>query len=1011
VNDVGARGANTNSIAWRASVSQRTAIGSLLLVLVWSSLVVAQEPGEDLEGELEPEQDDTQPPAAPEQPDAAAPDAPEPAEPAQPAPLPSDQPVVEAEVGGAIEPTADMTADEPATASAAADEPEKDEVLVTGTRIKRSTAFAASAPVQVIDRKQLEYSGATNLADVVQYLSVSQGAGFQGGEGGAGTTSINLRGLGTAATLVLVNGRRMAPSGAGGALQQFSDIGVIPLAAVERIEILKGGASSIYGSDAVAGVINIITRKSFDGVRFELDGQSTDDFDQQDGAISGALGASSERGRVLLGMNYFRRNELTGAERDFTAKGQRYSRQGFPATFIAVPPGMINPAMPMQRYAVDPACEAGPDSDLIMDGANPICRYDAHNYRSLVGRAERAAAFGSGEFDLTNHTTVFAELNVSRLRGDSDGVPLPIQFPLPVVPAEHVDNPFGIDVAFFGRPFGAAEFRPRGTADDDTLRLVVGLKGDLEAVAEDTLLESWEWELYGSWGVSRFRNILHDHLREPFERALESCSDPNDLSECFNPFYSAIDGTGTPNSKAVKDSIKGQMEVLADHSLQTYNAGMAGSLFELPGGDLGIAFGAELRHETRSTELDHDANELRYAFLLGNTDALAERDVYSGYLELRWPFFDGIELQTAGRIEHYTDIDEAAVSPTAGVTITPAEMVGRDNAPSALRRLQLRGHVSSAFRSPNIYQSFPGFSTAAVPMVLEGMTVPTYVAVQIFGNPDLKPEKALALSGGIVWSPIRELNLMTDFWHYDYKDRIAAESSAAKVDVWEAGDDPCMATDGIIVTPGPLCELVRVQVKQINLSDHVITNGFDFGAMVSLNGETFGGGAEDWGTLSLGAVGTYTLTFDLPRAQIPIGPINGGSYECDSDSCEVVGHRNAAVTFPPPIPRWRVNFPVTYTASGHAVSVITHYISSLEDDTDAGRTGDFIETIDAFVTLDAMYSYTLKEVVGEELTLRVGVQNVLDQDPPLVTTEMSGFDGSVHDPRGRILYGKLISQF
>jgi outer membrane receptor protein involved in Fe transport len=985
-----------------------------LLLLALSSLAVAQDPGDDLEGELEPEQDEAPTEPAPDAPEPDAPTEPEPT----PEPTPTEEPAVEGEVSGGVEIGAEGAVEGEAEPVIEAPPPEPEpsesgEILVTGTRIKRSTAFAASAPVEVIDRKQLEYSGATNLADVVQYLTVAQGSGFQGAAAGAGTVSINLRGLGAGATLVLINGRRMAPSG-GGIATHFADIGTIPLAAVERIEILKGGASSIYGSDAVAGVVNIITRKNFDGVRFEMDGQTTEEFDQKDGTISGAIGASSERGRVLLGMNYFRRTELTADKRDWNALGQHYSRQGFPATYIA--PG-INPmgaTMAAMLYAPDPGCASAPSSDVFTEAAgNDVCRFDFRQFRSLLGNGERASAFGSAEYDLTNHTTVFTELNVSRLRGDGISSHFAFPPPLPVVPGNHVDNPWpGTRLQLLGRPFGADEKPPRNTADDDTFRGVAGLKGDLEGAAEDTIFESWEWEIYASFGISRYRNIINDNVREEFQRALDSCSDPSDLSDCYNPFYSSIDGTGTPNSDLVKRRIKGQMEVLNDHALQTYNAGMAGSLFELPGGELGLAFGAEIRHESRSSELDHEANLERYAFLVGNSDARAARDVYSGYVELRWPFFDGIELQTAGRAERYTDIDQTAVSPTVGLTLTPSEIAGRDNVPAALRRLQLRGHAAQAFRAPTIYQSFPGFATVPTLFTVQGETVPSFVPVQTYGNPNLDPESALALSGGIVWSPVRELNLMTDFWHYDYKDRIAAQSAFAKVDVWEVGDR-CMPPDGVIVSEDDMgvCRLSEVEVTNINLDGHVVTNGFDFGAMFSMDGETFGGGREDWGTFSLGAVGTYTMTFDIPRDEVPSGPIDGGSYECDAESCNAAGHRNAAVAFPPPIPRWRLNFPVTYSNSGHAISVIPHYISSLQDDIDTGRTGDFLEEIDAFVTLDVMYGYTLKEVVGEELTVRVGVYNVLDQDPPTVTSNLDGFETEAHDPRGRMFYAKLVSEF
>ena len=226
------------------------------------------EPEPKPEGEPEPE-----PEPEPTPPAAEAPQPPAPPPPKLNLEIPADpSPPAAGEEGDDPDATEEEGDDDDATEDDDAADDGTEEIVVTGSRIKRSS-FAAAAAVQVIDRKDLEYSGATNLADVVQYLTVAQGSGFQGGAQATGTVSVNLRGLGTGATLVLLNGRRVVSSG-GGIAFNFTDISTIPLAVVERIEILKGGASAIYGSDAVGGVINIITRKDWDGARIEVDGSS-----------------------------------------------------------------------------------------------------------------------------------------------------------------------------------------------------------------------------------------------------------------------------------------------------------------------------------------------------------------------------------------------------------------------------------------------------------------------------------------------------------------------------------------------------------------------------------------------------------------------------------------------------------------------------------------------------------------------------------------------------------------
>jgi iron complex outermembrane receptor protein len=934
--------------------------------------------------------------------------APEPAP--EPAPTPAEA-AATVELGASTEVTSTEEVE-----AAGSREASGDEIIVTGTRIRRQSAFAPSAPVEVIDRKQLEFIGAKNLGDVVNYLTIAPGSVTAGA-----TQNINLRGLGAGATLILLNGRRMNPS-AGGIVEHTGDYSTVPLAAVERVEILKGGASAIYGSDAVGGVVNIITRKNWDGVRIELDGEATQNFDWDQEIASIAFGATNERARLTGAISYSRSTQLLSSERDFTEidwdsmpiQGNA-SAQGFPGTFLISASGMA-----------DPDCAQAPNSRVIMGAFGPTCYFDFREFRSLLGNSDRAAAFANGEYDITNHTTLYAELGVSRIRGDSISSPaFPIPPPLPIVPADHVDNPFGVSVSYLGRPLGAEHGGAITAADDDTFRTAVGIKGDLEGAAEGSFLESFTWDVFATFGISRYRLAVPDTLRERFQEALNSCSDPRDLSGCFNPFYSSILGTGTPNSDEVIASFSGTQVAMTDHALQTYNAGMSGELFELPGGDLGIAFGGEIRHERRASELDHDANEEAYGFLLGNSDAEVDRDVHSGYLELVWPFYDGIEVQTAGRLDHYTDIDQTELSPGAGLTLVPAEIGGRENAPEALRKLQLRGHIARSFRAPTIYQSFPGFSTLPSLLTVPGTTSARFLPVRSSGNPDLTPERALAVSGGLLWSPHEMVGLTADLWYFNYEQRIAAQSAAGILADDYADDmiindsaDPNPAVGPII---DPLSgEISGVRTQQQNF-DGVITSGLDFGLVFRVHGGNLGGSKDDFGTISLGTDGTYTFTYLIPQrdATQRVLPVGGTEPppDCDRYSdpyeaqdgvyCDEVGKRNET-NFAPLLPRLSMNFPLTWSFKGHMASFIGHFTTGVKDDNAAATNADgSFDEIDAWLTFDVQYGYKLDDTVGKALTLRVGCENLLDAEPSKAT----GLDGFIGDPRGRVLFAKLIQEF
>jgi iron complex outermembrane recepter protein len=998
-----------------------------LVALGWSSLGFAQP---------------APPPASPAPVAPVPEDGPLPAPPselAEPAAeAPADDAAVEGNAveGNAVEanagaPSAESgTSVEQASAEAATQSAPEPDIYVTGSRIK-STFGGSAGAFEKIDHEQLARSGATNLPDVIASLSASQGSGPQGsfgiGAAGGAAASINLRGLGPAATLLLLNNRRLTPSGSP-AVIGLNDLSVIPLAAVERIEILKAGAAAIYGADAVAGVVNIITRRNWEGMRVELNGQSTSRFDHDEYTASVSFGSGSERSRVMAAASYFRRSELTANERDFPADKYVIANNSSFATFVPVGmpdgPQMADPGCPpdMLLPVFAPAAMGMPMQMPTQIGST--CRYPYRQYISWLPNVERANAFASAEYDLSDHLAAFGELVVSRYRGDNTVTPsFSFNFPNPIVPADHVDNPFGVPLRYQGRPLGAEYGAALAPAGEDNFRGVVGLTGDLGSVAQDSFFESWQWELSASFGISRFRQTNDDNLRDAFQSALNACSDPSNLSNCFNPFASALDGTGTPNSERVIRSFTGRQALLADHALQTYNAGITGSLLELPGGDVGLAFGGEIRHEWRVTEFDHDANLQRYGFVAGNDNSAAERSVYSGYLELRWPFLRGLELQTAVRVERYTDT-ETTPSPFAALTFSPAELIGRENTPGLLQRLQIRANVSRAFRVPTILDTYPGVATVPLIVTRAMPRPPVYVAVQSSGNPELVPEKATTLSAGLTWSPIDALNLTADYWFYDYTDRIQAQNASRILQAHDASVDMGGPADPAVVLDPATGEPAAIRVHPINVSDtSVTTSGIDFGLTLKLDGADFGGAEDDFGVISLGVQGSFTLNYYLPRREVALTAVATDS--CDQaaampsplDRCNVAGKRNApaGALSTPALPRIKANIPLNWSASGHSISVIGHYVSGFDDEStptmaDVVRSGG--DTwIPAWLSFDLQYGYTLSDVVGKELSARVGVLNLFDKMPPTVFGNLTPYEGEVHDPRGRMFYAKLDGEF
>jgi iron complex outermembrane recepter protein len=919
---------------------------------------------------------------------------------------------------------------EPAT-GAPESEPEAimapEDIIVTGTRIRPRSEFGTAAAVDIIDRERIDRSGVQTLQELVQYLTTTQGTGTLGmtnfgGPSGQAASAINLRGLGPGATLLLLNGRRLNPSGAAIVYQHFSDLSLVPLAAVDRVEILRAGASAIYGADAVGGVVNIITRRNWSGARLQGDGRTTQHFDHGEYTASTSVGSISERAHVLLAVAYNRRTELTVGERDWPDAKYR-STLSYPGSFATLAGDVMT----------DPACGTVLGSERVPGpgGQGELCSVPYGDNFPLINNGERIHAFGSAAFDLTDHTMFFSEALFSHFRTDNIQVPsFPIVPPFPIVPADHIENPYRQPLLYIGAPLGADSGSGRDSGDDDSFHGVVGIRGDLEDAAEGTFLESWEWELSASLGFSRYRESDRDTLRPAFQEALNSCSDPAHLEGCFNPFYSASDGSGRPNPQAVIDGFRSDQVLLADHSLQTYNAGVTGALFELPGGDVGLAFGGELRREWRTHRLDHDSNQLNYALLLGNANSAAARNVYSAYLELRWPVYHGIELQTAGRLEHYTDTDTTPLSPFAGLTITPSELFDESDLWPALHKLQLRGNLSRAFRAPTIFNTFAGIATLPTPVTYRGQ--PLYAAVQLAGNPELEPETAWTWSAGLLWAPMDEFSITGDYWAYDYKGRIQGEDPQQFLNLQENNLAMGLPGDPHVVTTAN-GDLQSITVSTINATGSVVTTGIDFAVNIRLNGATFGAAADSFGEFELGIEGTYTLTYDVPRRMVGLRSLPDGSVigpkDCegsaavdldgdpendaqnDQDTCHVAGRRNVGLGDPPAIPRLRANLPLTWSYAGHSLTAITHIIGELADDAPPLEADGGFETIPAWITLDLQYGFLIKDVIGKEFKLRVGCMNVFNRLPPVANGTDPAFVLDVHDPRGRMFYASLSSEF
>jgi iron complex outermembrane receptor protein len=890
-------------------------------------------------------------------------------------------------------------------------------MVVTGSRIKRNS-FDTPTPVQVVDREQIARTGATNMADLIRILTANSGSETQFGlgNGSTGSSQFNLRGLGIANTLVLLNGRRLVsfPDAFGVTNSaSFADVNQIPLAFIERVEIAKGGASAIYGSDAIAGVVNIILRDNFEGAAFTLNGQTTDHWDQQDGEVAGIMGARSDKSSVVAQISYFRRSPLAAKDREFT-KGTLTSAVGFPGTYIIPGQG----GMPT-TYNVDEGCGAA-GSDSFVDEGNPAsasddrCRFDFRKDWNLYNAEERILSYVTAKHEAAEFFELYSEFGFAR---KETTVPQSPSYPLlrsVTVPADHVDNPYGQSAIFLGRPFGRAAGSQEQKITVDGYRAVGGARGDLDKAH----MPDWSYDLSLTWHMNEFLRRNADILFDRFQEAVNSCADPNDLTRCFNPWYSAINGEGTVNSAEVVDYITGQVKAQNTTKMLVTDLSLSGPLFALPGGDLALAVGGQYRHNEQFVDNDNDFEDVAYAFTLGDKDWRGTQNVVAGFAELSMPFVRGLEVQGAVRAEHYENI-ATTVNPRGAVSWALGKMF---RLPAWSSGLRLRGSVGTAFRAPNLLQANGTVTT------LEQFVDPTPVfrGVTTVANPDLKPEKSLAYSAGFEWN-FKGLGADMDYWQYNVTDLIIRQSAQAYLAECRAS----MTAMGSALATTPGCENLTLtpgtdnwesMVVSYANQDKITTNGIDFILSYKLDI------SPQAGEINAGVGGTYTISYMIPATSVPelsvTNPDAGAGQPatrqavqdgCDGATrgeCNVAGKRNQN-NFALPLPQVRMRFPLSWGLAGHVVSLAINYVSSYDDDATYDPATGKLKQIDAWTTLDLGYGYSLGETpLGSSTNIRVGINNLLGSDPPQLSANTNfGYDIYTHDPRRRLLYANLTHKF
>lgn len=663
-----------------------------------------------------------------------------------------------------------------------------DAVQVTGSHIKRAQ-MSGVGPTTVIDAETIQSSGAVSVETLLQRLPASAGAaGSQSNNfwtgNGNGTTQINLRGLGVNRTLVLLNGRRVVNGGTGA--NNSVDLNVVPLALVDRIEILKDGASAIYGADAVAGVVNIITRKEMDGVELSTRYGQTFQGDGEIGSFNLAFGTIGERSSMSGALTYAESGTITMASRapcplgvvagtlqcvgnSSTIGGRARLADGRVVNFNQDPNGD-----PRSYELYDPA-KHNYNYNLLLNAVSPI---------------KRVGLSGFGQFDLTENTRLFTELMATNRQSNQRASPNTLGVYRTIrIAATNPTNPTGQNLTLERRRLEEAGARIT-EQEVDTFRTVLGLEGQWG--------DNWAWNVALNWG----RNSATDSSTNIAN--LDRVENTLNTSLCSNTPGAAIPcgnylGYGNLTSE-VLDYILFTQRGSGGNSQQGFSGTISGALFDLPAGSVAFASGVEFRKERGwlypdPLVVNGSANIVRQDPIEGEYSAKEAFVEFAVPLLQDIPLVDYATLNLAGRYSDY-DLFGSDTNYKVGLDWQVAEP------------LKIRLNYATAFRIPSIPELFGGigqgslttldpcsnWSTLPADSVIrancQAAGVPTNfrqlgntILTTTGGNPDLKPEDARTFTAGFVWTPgfAPGLTLTADYYRIRIENAIRSIEGSVKL--------------------------------------------------------------------------------------------------------------------------------------------------------------------------------------------------------------------------------------
>ncbi|MBX3703099.1 MAG: TonB-dependent receptor [Steroidobacteraceae bacterium] len=868
------------------------------------------------------------------------------------------------------------------SAPVAAEEAALDDIYVTGSRIKRGD-IEGVGKVSVLTADDFAKTGAVAIDQLLKFSPFTAGAqagaesNYLSAKEGYGTASVNLRGLGQNRTLVLVNGRRFVPGGSGA--NSVVDLNSIPVNMIERIETLLDGSSAIYGADAVAGVVNIITRRSFDGFQIDASYGATEEGDGENSEVNLVFGKEMGNKGFVISANYTDRQAARSVDRGFSRcffeeeDGERFC-SGSSST--AGGRGSTETLGNVQ-FNQDP----NGDGDSFVPYSFSLHAFDFQPYFNLTAPYERTNLSAGGFIDLTDRLRLFTENTYSIRKSNTEASPA--SFANRFFSATYPHNPTGEDLTLRRRMveegFGARIWEQ----EVELFRTVIGLEGRLN--------NGWSWDLSANYGKSesdeRFTNAI-DVMNLAATMVEADCAAPT-ATQCVDWF-----GINDPSPEALA-FVNATVPTIGENEQTSILATFTGELFAMKNGPAGFAAGLEYRK-------DSGAYRRTYArpVLSGGGGSTAPIDAslssVEAYAEAVFPLAASFDLNVAARYSDYSEFDSEFTYKIGGDWRVTDE-------------LRLRSTFSTSVRTPNIRELYTteeiNFTTFVDPCDQWETSSDTnlrancdldvgagfsqselFVEIDYPGSLGLEPEKADTFTFGVVYEPVAVAGLVLtlDFYQIEIEDSIRnVPPSAALEQCYFSAGKSHPTCDDIFRDPFS-GDVVFLAVPLVNNAKEKL-RGVDFGARYgfrALNSDF----SIVWDAAYLDQ---FDIDFVGARSTIEwAGTISNGEGG------------NGSYT------KWRSNLRLAVDRESWSASYRVNYIG--DADSQFQRIGATKPGVGSVMYHGVEGSLRL----NEQLVLRGGVNNLFDKDPPYYTDPIDqNTDPFTYDLLGRRYFLKATYRF